>query len=102
MEDSPVVFNADNSLLLCGVWRNAATLFERMEAEENFDDSVKIISERTKEIIRSDSKYNKLIIADLEVSLRFALHILFADILALVIELLAACKSDLDLDQTSL
>lgn len=66
VKDSPVVYNNDKSLLLCGIWRDADTLFERMESAENFDDSVKIISEKVKEIMLPESKYNKLIIADLD------------------------------------
>lgn len=69
--DSPVAFNADKSLLLCGVWREANTLFERMEAAENFDDAVKIVTERTKDIVKPDSKFNKFIIANLDQNMTY-------------------------------
>ena len=65
-EDSPIAYNSDKSLLLCGIWRKANSLFERMESSENFDQSANIVSERVKNLIRPTSKYNKFIIAELD------------------------------------
>ena len=42
-----------------------------MEAAENFDDAVKIVTERTKDIVKPDSKFNKFIIANLDQNMTY-------------------------------